>query len=179
MAIWRIARLRVRLARFSIGTNQLLIKRNRMFLAESSIQLVPDGTLLVHLVMVAVMVFILNRTLLKPINDILAEREKQVAGRLKEAEALATETDEKLSKYNAALHDARSEGYRLLEKERAAALKEKDEKIRLYREEMSKTVASRLDQTHQQEQKVREELESQAAVMGDLISSQILRRTAR
>jgi len=150
-----------------------------MFLAESSIQLVPDGTLLVHLVMVAVMVFILNRTLLKPINDILAEREKQVAGRLKEAEALATETDEKLSKYNAALHDARSEGYRLLEKERAAALKEKDEKIRLYREEMSKTVASRLDQTHQQEQKVREELESQAAVMGDLISSQILRRTAR
>lgn len=150
-----------------------------MFLAESSIQLVPDGTLLVHLVMVAVMVFILNRTLLKPINDILAEREKQVAGRLKEAEALATETDEKLKKYNAALHDARSEGYRLLEKERAAALKEKDEKIRLYREEMSKTVASRLDQTRQQEQKVRDELESQAAVMGDLISSQILRRTAR
>lgn len=150
-----------------------------MFLAESSIQLVPDGTLLVHLAMVAVMVFILNRTLLKPINDILAEREKQVAGRLKEAEALATETDEKLKKYNAALHDARSEGYRLLEKERAAALKEKDEKIRLYREEMSKTVASRLDQTRQQEQKVRDELESQAAVMGDLISSQILRRTAR
>ena len=150
-----------------------------MFLAESSIQLVPDGTLLLHLVMVVVMVFILNRTLLKPINDILAEREKQVAGRLKEAETLATETEEKLKKYNAALHDARSEGYRLLEKERAAALKEKDEKIRLYREEMSKNVAAQLDQTRRQEQKVREELESQAAVMGDLISSQILRRTAR
>lgn len=150
-----------------------------MFLAESSIQLVPDGTLLVHLVMVAVMVFILNRTLLKPVNEILAEREKQVAGRLKEAETLATETDEKLKKYNAALHDARSDGYRLLEKERAAALKEKDEKVRLYREEMSKHVAAQLDQTRRQEQKVREELESQASVMGDLISSQILRRTAR
>jgi F-type H+-transporting ATPase subunit b len=150
-----------------------------MFLAESSIQLVPDGTLLVHLVMVVVMVFILNRTLLKPINQILEEREKQVAGRLKEAETLASETDEKLKKYSAALHDARSEGYRLLEKERAAALKEKDEQIRLYREEMSKNVAAQLDQTHRQEQKVREELESQAAVMGDLISSRILRRTAR
>ena len=150
-----------------------------MFLAESSIQLVPDGTLLVHLVMVAVMVFILNRTLLKPINEILAEREKQVAGRLREAETLAAETDEKLNKYNATLHDARSDGYRLLEKERAAALKEKDEKVRLYREEMSKTIAAQLDQTRRQEQTVREELESQAAVMGDLISSQILRRTAR
>lgn len=147
-----------------------------MFLAESSIQLVPDGTLLIHLVMVVVMVFILNRTLLKPINDILAERERQVAGRLREAEAIASETQEKLNKYNAALHDARSEGYRLLEKERAAALKQKDEKIRVYREEMSKTVAGQLDQTRRQEQKVREELESQAAVIGDLISSQILRR---
>jgi len=150
-----------------------------MFLAESSIQLVPDGTLLVHLVLVVVMVFIVNRTLLKPINDILAEREKQIAGRLKEAELLAAETDEKLNKYNAALHDARSEGYRLLEKERAAALKEKDEKIRLYREKMSKNVAAERDQTLRQEQKVREELEAQAATIGNLISSQILRRPTR
>src|SRR5690349_14856724 len=110
-----------------------------MFLAEAAIQLVPDGTLLLHVLMVAVMVFILNRTLLKPINEILAEREKQISGRLKEAEALASETDEKLRRYHATLRDARAEGYRLLEKERAAGLKEKDEKVRLYREEMSKT----------------------------------------
>ena len=47
-----------------------------MILAEASIQLVPDATLLLHLVLVVVMVFVLNRTLLKPINDILSEREK-------------------------------------------------------------------------------------------------------
>lgn len=147
-----------------------------MFLAESSIQLVPDGTLLLHLMMVVVMVFILNRTLLRPINQILAEREKQVTGRIREAERLAAETDEKLKKYNAALYDARSDGYRLLEKERAAALKDKDDKIRSYREEMSQTVAAQLARTQQQERQVRDELESQAAVVGDLISSQILRR---
>jgi len=147
-----------------------------MFLAEAQIQLVPDGTLLLHVLMVAVMVFILNRTLLKPINDILAEREKLVSGRLKEAEALAAETEEKVSKYNATLREARAEGYRLLEKERTAALKGKDEKVRVYREEMSKTVAAQVEQTRRQEHSVREELESQAAVVGDLISSQILRR---
>lgn len=150
-----------------------------MFLAESSIQLVPDGTLLLHLLMVAVMVFVLNRTLLKPVNQILAEREKQVEGRLREAELLAAETEEKLKRYNATLREARAEGYRLLEKERAAALKEKDEKIRLFREEVSKTVAVQLELTRQQEQKVREELESQAAVIGDVISSRILRRSAQ
>lgn len=147
-----------------------------MFLAETSIQLVPDGTLLLHVLMVAVMVFILNRTLLKPINEILAERERQVAGRLKEAEALSAETDEKLRRYKETLREARAEGYRLLEKERAAALKEKDEKVRLYREEISETVAAQIEQTRRHEQKVREELESQAALIGDLISSQILRR---
>jgi F-type H+-transporting ATPase subunit b len=147
-----------------------------MFLAEASIQLVPDGTLLLHLLMVVVMVVVLNRTLLRPINQILIEREKQVTGRLKEAEALAAETEEKLKNYNAALREARAEGYRLLEKERAAGLKEKDEKVRLYRDEMSKTVARQIEMTRQQEQKVREELESQAATVGDLISSQILRR---
>ena len=146
-----------------------------MFLAETSIQLVPDGTLLLHLLMVAVMVFLLNRTLLKPINQILAEREKQIAGRLKEAEALAAETEEKLRRYNGTLREARAEGYRLLEKERAAALKEKEEKVRLQREELSKTVAAQIEQTRQQEQKVRAELESQAVTVGDLISSQILR----
>ncbi len=147
-----------------------------MFLAETSIQLVPDGTLLLHLLMVAVMVFVLNRTLLKPINQILSEREKQITGRLREAEALSAETEEKRKRYHSALREARAEGYRLLEKERAAALKEKDEKVRQYREQMSKTVAAQLEMTRQQEQLVRRELESQAAVVGDMISSQILRR---
>src|SRR5829696_5620339 len=104
-----------------------------MFLAETSIQLVPDATLLLHLLMVVIMVFILNRTLLKPINQILAEREKQITGRLKEAQMMADETQEKLRKYNEALREARSDGYRLLEKERAEGLKQKEEKLRRYR----------------------------------------------
>lgn len=148
-----------------------------MFLAEASIQLVPDGTLLFHLLLVGVMVFVLNRTLLKPINQILAEREKQITGRRTEAEALAAETQEKLSQYNDALHEARVDGYKLLEKERAEALKDKEQKIRVYREEMKKEVAAQIEATRKQEQSVKGELEAQAATMGNLISSQILRRS--
>jgi len=150
-----------------------------MFLAETSIQLVPDASLLLHLLMVAIMVFVLNRTLLRPVNEILAERERQIAGRLKEAEALAAETQEKRRKYNEALREARSDGYRLLEKERAEGLKEKEEKLRQYREEMSKQVAAQLETTRQQQQSVKGELEAQATVISSLISSQILRRPAQ
>ena len=147
-----------------------------MVLAETSIQLVPDGTLLIHLLMVAVMVFILNRTLLKPINRILAERERQVEGRLQEAQMMAAETEEKLKKYNDALHEARVDGYRLLEKERAEGLKEKDEAVRLSREQTSREVQQQIENTRRQEESVKKELEAQAGAISSLISTQILRR---
>ena len=150
-----------------------------MFLAETSIQLVPDGTLLFHLLVIAIMVFVLNRTLLKPINQILAERERQITGRLSEANALKAETEEKLTKYNQTLRDARTGGYRLLEKERAEALKQKEEKLRLYRDEMLKEVAQQKDATRKQEEAARAELEAQATSISDLITSRILRRPAR
>jgi F-type H+-transporting ATPase subunit b len=150
-----------------------------MILAEASIQLVPDATLLLHLILVVVMVVVLNRTLLKPINQILSEREKQIAGRLQEAEAMAAESQEKLKKYNDTLREARSAGYKLLEKERAESLKEKEQKLRQSRDRLSKEVAAQVDQIRNQEQAVKGELEGQAATIGNLISSQILRRPAR
>ena len=150
-----------------------------MFLAEASIQLVPDATLLLHLALILIMVFVLNRTLLKPINQILAEREKQISGQLSEASAFKAETEEKQKKYKETLREARTDGYRLLEKERAEALKQKDEKIRVYRNEMSKDVAQQVDATRKQGEAVRAELEAQATSISDLITSRILRRPAR
>lgn len=150
-----------------------------MFLAEASIQLVPDATLLLHLLMVGIMVAVLNRTLLKPINQILSEREKHITGRRIEAQAMAAEVQEKLRKYNETLHQARADGYRLLEKERAEGLKQREEKLRLHRSEMSKEVATQLETTRSEEQSVKGELETQATAISDLISSQILRRPTR
>ena len=150
-----------------------------MILAEAQIQLVPDATLLLHLVLVVVMVVVLNRTLLKPINQILAEREKQITGQRQEAEAMAAESQEKLRKYNDTLREARGTGYKLLEKERAESLKEKEQKLKRYRDDMSREVAAQVDQIRRQEESVKSELEGQAATIGNLISSQILRRPAR
>jgi F-type H+-transporting ATPase subunit b len=147
-----------------------------MFLAESSIQLVPDGTLLVHLVMVAVMVAILNRTLLRPINKILADREKHILGRVDEAKQMQKVTEQKLSQYNSALREARTEGYHLLEKERSQALKEKEEKVRAFKEQIGSRLAEDLRATHDQEKQAQRQLESEAETLGAMITSQILRR---
>jgi F0F1-type ATP synthase membrane subunit b/b' len=147
-----------------------------MFLAESSIQLVPDGTLLLHLVVVGLMVVVLNRTLLKPINRILSERDKSILGREKEAQRMFEEREAKLKAYNSALRDARTEGYRLLEAARAVALKERDEKLLLYKEELRQLVAVEIQATRQQEEEVRRDLEAKATVISNIISTQILGR---
>lgn len=89
---------------------------------------------------------------------------------------LSAEAEEKRRKYHSALREARADGYRLLEKERTAGLKEKDEKVRQHREELSQTVTRELDSLRKQQETVRAELEAQADSMGVLISSQILRR---
>ena len=89
---------------------------------------------------------------------------------------LAAETEEKLKKYNDALREARGDGYRLLEKERAEGLKAKDEAVRLYREEMSREVKNRIENTRRQEEAAKKQLEAQAGAISSLISAQILRR---
>ena len=63
--------------------------------AENSIQLVPDGTLLLHILIILVMIFVLNATLYKPINRILEAREKRTKGRLSEAATARAVSEER------------------------------------------------------------------------------------
>ena len=147
-----------------------------MFLAETSIQLVPDGTLLLHLLMVVVMVAVVNRTLLRPINKILEDRDKHILGRVDEAKEMLKTREEHLAEYTSALKQARTEGYQLLERERTQAVKEKDEKVRAFKEESARRISEELNTTLEQEQKLRGELEGQAEQLSAMITAQILRR---
>jgi len=147
-----------------------------MFFAETSIQLVPDGTLLLHLLMVAVMVAVLNLTLLKPINKILEDRDKYILGKVDEAKTILQTSEQKIDEYHEALHEARTEGYQLIEKVRTQAVKEKDERVRTFREQTSREITAGIDATHLQEQMVKKELESQAEALGSMITAQILER---
>ena len=145
-----------------------------MMLAESSIQLVPDGTLLLHFLFIGLMVAVLGRTLLRPINQILKEREKRVRESLSEAKATTASIEEKRNRYQSDLRQARIEGYRLLEQVRAGAIKEREERVLLVKEELGEWASSQLENLRNQEEQVRGELEVQASTIGTLISSQIL-----
>ena len=150
----------------------------RLFLAFSgnAIQLVPDGTILFHLVLIIVMVAILNATLLKPINRVLQERERLTSGRLTEAQAVLSNVEQKMREYERQLREARSEGYALLEHERSALTRAREQKLAALRAEIGELLSE------EKERLAGEALRAQAALAADSqnlareISQHILRR---
>jgi len=153
-----------------------ILRFNQMMLAENSIQLVPDGTLLLHFLFIGVMVAVLGRTFLRPINQILKERERRVRESLSEAKATASAIEDKRNRYQSELRQARIEGYRLLEQVRAGAMKEREVRVLLVKEELGEWASSQEANLRKQEEQARRELEAQASTIGTLISSQILGR---
>jgi F-type H+-transporting ATPase subunit b len=145
--------------------------------AENSIQLVPDGTLLLHLLTIVVMVFILNRTLFRPINKVLADREAETLGREREAKKLRTTVEGSLLKYERGLREARAGAYHMIEMERVEALKLREQEVTKVREEIRSMVRSEKAEIDRQVERAQESLRVEAVTIAREIGSQILHRS--
>jgi len=148
-----------------------------MAFEETPIQLVPDGTLLFHLVLVVVMVVVLNATLLKPIIKVLEERDRRTKGKLGDAQNIFASVQDKARLWEQGLRQARNEGYRLLEKERIEALRERELQLAELKADLARQVGEQKTEILRQEQAAREVLEGEAQALAGLLSSQILGRT--
>jgi F-type H+-transporting ATPase subunit b len=138
--------------------------------------LVPDGTIILHIIIILVMVYVLNATLFKPINRILEERERRTRGRSGEARGIIQQVEEKLAAYERSLRDARSEGYRLMEQERAEAMRERQLKVDAVREDVSRLAEEEKSVIHAQTEEARSALARDAGEIATEISSHILHR---
>ncbi|CAN5726152.1 hypothetical protein BH20ACI3_BH20ACI3_12710 [soil metagenome] len=145
-------------------------------LAGESIQLVPDGTLLLHGALIILMVVVLNRTLFKPINKILQERDRRTRGLLTEAEQTLVSIDKSLRQYEQTLRRTRAEGYQLLERQRSDAILEREQQIASARELLSKQTSAEKQEIRSQAEAARTLLSKEATSTALRISSQILGR---
>jgi F-type H+-transporting ATPase subunit b len=144
--------------------------------AENSIQLVPDGTLLLHILIILVMVYVLNATLFKPINRILEAREKRTRGRLTEAQAILGSVSDKMSEYERTLRQARGEAYSLAERERAAAMQERQLKLNQMREQLAESIAKEKEAIQHQAEEARALLKTESRRIAREIGSRVLSR---
>jgi F-type H+-transporting ATPase subunit b len=145
--------------------------------AENSIQLIPDGTILLHLVTVVVMVAILNRTMFRPINKVLADREAQTIGRAGEAKRLRAEVESSISRYEKGLRQARTAGYQMVESQRNEALKYREEQVNGVREEIRTLITNEKAQIEKQVGAARLTLKADAVETAREIGSRILQRS--
>lgn len=144
-------------------------------LAEQSIQLFPDGTLFIHIALILIMIWVLNRTFFRPINRIIESREKHKGGAGGEAQAILGDVEAKESRYNKAMLEARSEGYELVEKERAAAVAERQAKVTRAKEETAKAMASQKAELEQQTAAARAAIAAEADKLADRIAANVLK----
>jgi len=144
--------------------------------ADNSIQLVPDGTLIFHVVIIVAMVAILNRTLFRPINRILSDRELQTEGGVTEAAAVVGRAREKVKDYERRLREARAEGYQELEQEKLRNLRDRERKLQELRAEMGAWVRDQKGQLQAQAESARKELDQKTQEMGARIATRILDR---
>ena len=144
--------------------------------AENSIQLVPDGTLILHVIIILVMVFVLNATLYKPINRILEAREKRTRGRMSEAQEIMTDVSQKLANYERQLRQARADAYALSEQERTAAMQVRQQKLNEMRQQLSESIAKEKQVIAEQATGARATLETDSRRIANEISSRVLGR---
>ena len=144
--------------------------------AENSIQLVPDGTMLLHILIILVMIFVLNATLFKPINRILAARDKRTRGRHGEAQETLNTVTAKLSEYEQQLRAARAAAYAMSERERLAALQERQQKLNEMRQQLAESIAQEKNVIRQQADAARATLETDAQSIAREISARVLNR---
>ena len=142
----------------------------------SAIQLVPDGTLLVHLAIIVIMVGVLNVSLLKPINRILEERDKRTEGRFSEVRAVLANISKKLQQYERRMREARAAGYVLLEQERAVVSRERERRLAAVKGELAHWQREQKERLRLETEEIKARLEGDAQGMALEIGRQILHR---
>jgi F-type H+-transporting ATPase subunit b len=140
-----------------------------------SIQLFPDGTLFIHIALILIMIWALNRTFFKPINAVIEKRSRQKAGRGGEAEEILFDVTNKQKQYEKTMLEARNKNYEMIERERAEAVEARQQAISEARAQTSELVQSEKAKLEKLKADAKVEIALEAHKMADKISSNILK----
>lgn len=143
-------------------------------LAES-IQLIPDGSLLIHVALILVMIWVLNRTFFRPVNEILNRRERNKGGQSSEAKGILDEAAAKRDEHTNSLQDARSEGYSLIEKVRGDAMSLKQSQLENAKTEIAKFLETENADLEKQVGDAKDLIAVESEKMAEQISSNLLK----
>lgn len=137
----------------------------------------PDISIAVIFVLFIIFVFLMNSLLFKPISHVLDERETLTEGATNRARAARRHYQTRLADYEASIRQARAEGYRRSEQERAVALEERSRIIERAKQEAGDEINRARADIESQAVKARAALEVESRQIAERISRTVLGRT--
>ena len=139
------------------------------------VQLFPDGTIFIHIALVLIMIWVLNRTFFRPINRVIDSREKFKDVEGGEAGSILAEADEKEAKYNKGLREARAEGYAMIEDQHKKLVRAREKKLAETRAEVDEKLSAGRAEIERQAGEARTTIGADADRLADEITARVLK----
>ena len=146
-----------------------------VFLAfAQSIQLFPDGTIFIHIALILAMIWVLNRTFFKPINNVIAARDTR-KGAGGEAGTILRDAAEKESQYQNSIREARTHGYQIIEQKHAEAVAQREQRLKAVKAEVTGQLSAEKAALEKQAAEARAAIAAEAEQISDQIAANILK----
>ena len=143
-------------------------------LVASSNFLVPNSTFIVELVAFLIVVFILGRYILPPINKIMDERQATIRQALADAEEAKRRAAEAEEEYKRIVGEARTQARSVVEEANRMAEQSRTERRQQAEAEYERIVASAGAEVEAQTRRAQEELRQQAADLAIAVAEKVL-----
>lgn len=140
-----------------------------------NIQLFPDGTLFIHVALILIMIYVLNRTLYRPINKVIESREKNKGGRSGEAGQILSDVADKDARYNREMLETRSQGYELIEKEQKTANAAREKELTSVKAEVAEKLEAGRTRIADEAKTAHATISGDAEKLADSIAASILK----
>jgi len=134
-----------------------------------------DRSVVVTIVYVLILYVFLSRFFFGPITTILAERRQAIEGSLQKAQRRVEEVENKTLEYEAAIRNARADGYRHQEKILAEALEERAQLLAQAKRETEKAGQDARVRLAAQAQQAKQQLEHEVDDLVQALTATILR----
>jgi len=137
-----------------------------------------DGSVVAGIIIFLTVVLALNQLLFRPLLRVQAERESRTTGTIAQAHKQLQHRAELFGRYEAAIKNARMEGYRLQEQARSEAMQKRKERLDLARKSADELLEQSRDSIRLQVRTAKDELAREAEEMARSIAAAVLRRSA-
>jgi F0F1-type ATP synthase membrane subunit b/b' len=140
-----------------------------------NVQLIPDGSLLIHIGMILLMIWILNRTFFGPIQKAIEAREGKKGGAKGPAGEILEQVADKRASYESEIREMRLAGYQIIETNREVALSRKQTSIQIVKHEVAEKLAKEIAVIERETNVAKEEIQKEADKIAEKIAASILK----